>query len=201
MKYVYVAFSHTNTVMGKMIRFFIRNEYNHVSLSFDEELGTMYSFARYRINSPFAGGFVCERPERYLSGSKDARIKLCRLPVSDEEYARIRQEIVHFTGLKSEMLYNSINAVLSLLNKHIYIKNAYTCIEFVSSVLAMEDIRRLGQLEEELGRYQIYCGSISRFPHENETPDDVYFSKRKFVFIVSDTVCHFYKIVSRLAAG
>ncbi len=198
LKYIYIAFSHTDTAMGKMIRFFIRNEYNHVSLSFDKELQTMYSFARYRINSPFAGGFVLECPGRFLAGNKDVNIKLCRVPVSGEEYDRIEQEIVRFTQMKDEMLYNSVNAVLSLFNRRVTVKNAYTCIEFVAFVLAMGNIRCLEDLEEELDCYQVYCGSMKRFPRENEMQDDVYFSKRRFAVVITDTLRHFYKIACRL---
>ncbi len=75
--YAYVVFFVTNTIMGKMIQFATRNSYSHVALAFEEDLQTMYSFARYHINSPISGGFVIEHPHRYLNGNRDVEINVC----------------------------------------------------------------------------------------------------------------------------
>ena len=67
MSYLYVMLSRTDTGMGRFIRFFTREEYNHVSLCVDDSLQKFVSFARYRQDTPLAGGAVAEPPQRLLS--------------------------------------------------------------------------------------------------------------------------------------
>ena len=64
-KYLYIMLSRTGTGMGKVIRAFTRNEYNHVSLPLDSSFKRFVSFARYRQDVPLAGGFVAETPQRF----------------------------------------------------------------------------------------------------------------------------------------
>lgn len=198
--YIYVAFLVTNTNMGKLIRVFTRNQYSHVTLAFDRELSKMYSFARYHVNSPISGGFVVELPERYLCNNSDVMVKLCKLPVTKEEYERIRQEITFFHNNRKEMLYNTLNAVLSLLRKRLKMKNTYTCLEFVTHLLRFPNICAIRELERRLEGYVVYNGSfrdIARWEQEY-TDDDDYFERRHVIGVILDTVFHFKKIVVRL---
>ena len=55
---LYIMLSRTDTGMGRLIRFFTRYDYNHVSLSLDPRLHSWVSFARYAVDVPLAGGFV-----------------------------------------------------------------------------------------------------------------------------------------------
>ena len=89
-KDIYIMFSSTPSKMGSFIRFMTGNKYNHVSLSFREDLGHLYSFARYYKNTPFVGGFVEESVLRYfLLGSETVRVKICKIPISDEKYSSL----------------------------------------------------------------------------------------------------------------
>ena len=45
-KYVYVIFSSTQYMIAKCIRAMTNHRYNHVSISLDGNLQTLYSFAR-----------------------------------------------------------------------------------------------------------------------------------------------------------
>ena len=60
MKNVYILLTDTGSVLTTMIKHVTTNPYNHVSISFDEDLETLYSFGRKHPNNPFLGGFVKE---------------------------------------------------------------------------------------------------------------------------------------------
>ncbi|HWT75067.1 MAG TPA: hypothetical protein VN258_10170 [Mobilitalea sp.] len=199
-KYIYVAFLVTNTNMGKLIRLFTRNEYSHVTLAFNKELSRMYSFARYHVNSPISGGFVVELPDRYLLNNEDVMVKLCKLPVTEEEFKRIHQEIVYFHTNREEMLYNTPNAVLSLLRRRLHVKNAYTCLEFVTHLLRIPNVLAIRELESRLDQYVVYSGSFRDIVKWQQTfsDDNDYLIRRHVVMVVLDTVFHFKKIVVRL---
>ena len=65
-KSLYVLFSATPYRMGKCIRFITGEPYNHVSIATEEDLRECYGFARRYYETPFYGGFVTERPSRYI---------------------------------------------------------------------------------------------------------------------------------------
>ena len=80
---VYIVFSATPTGMGQLIRLATRNQYNHVSQSFEADVHKLYSFARYHRTVPLYGGLVVESSLRYRSFAGQSRVKICRLPVEE----------------------------------------------------------------------------------------------------------------------
>lgn len=196
-KYIYVVFSKTPSKMGKCIRFVTRNRYNHVSLALSADLEVLYSFARYHINSPFVGGFVLETQQRYSAKKKPVEIKICRVPVSLERYTAIGEILETFYAQKEEMIYNSLNALLSVFHRKFKLENAYTCIEFAAFVLEMEKICSIEEMEEALRETVLYEG-IWRFKKEKKkiTQDD-YFTTESKRQICAHTALHFYRIARR----
>ncbi len=201
--YIYIAFFVTNTNIGKMIRLFTRNKFSHVTLAFDRNLNQMYSFARYHVNSPIRGGFVIEEPARYLYNENDATVKLCRIPVTENEYNRILKEVTYFKENREKMIYNTLNAVLSLLKKQVTIKDAYTCLEFVNYILRLSDILVIRELERKFQKYVIYQGSFRELANwEQSYMDETdYFERRHALGVVRDTVGHFTKVAYRFCLG
>lgn len=200
--YIYITFLVTNTGMGKLIRTFTNNQFSHVTVSFDKDLRQMYSFARYHINSPISGGFVIERPHRYLNSDQDVMVKICELKVTKEESKRILKELSYFKQNQDIMIYNTMNALLSLLRKRISVKNMFTCLEFVTHLMQYPDMLAIEELEQRLEPYVIYQGSLRAIAkHETLPEEDTYFNKRRRVEVALDTIFHFHKVVGRLLAG
>jgi hypothetical protein len=186
--------------MGRLIRLFTRNQYSHVSIAFEHDLNKMYSFARYNINSPISGGFVVEEPYRYLINNSDIYVKICKLPVSAIEYKRIKKEVEYFHKHKEEMIYNTLNAVLSLIKKRLEMKNTFTCLEFVTYLLRYPNILAIRELEERLEEYVVYYGSyrdITKWEQESIDEED-YFRRRHIIEVMMDTVSHLKKVMVRL---
>ena len=59
---IYIVASQTGTVPSRLIKRVTRARFNHVSISLDEQLDTMYSFARRHPYNPVWGGYVKESP-------------------------------------------------------------------------------------------------------------------------------------------
>lgn len=200
MKYIYIVFISTNTIMGKGIRFFTRNRYSHITVAFDRNLKAMYSFARYHINSPILGGFVTERPERYLYKDQDVLVKLCEIPVEPQEYDRICGEIDYFQKNREVMIYNTINALLSLLGKRLTAKNMYTCLEFATHLLGYPNMNAIRELERRLEEHIVYTGSLRGIAdwEQGLGSEDEFFRRRRAIGIAYDTVYHVRKVVGRV---
>ena len=60
MRKIYIVLTYTGTFLAKIIRFYTKKEYSHVSIALDEDLGRMYSFGRINPYNAFVGGFVRE---------------------------------------------------------------------------------------------------------------------------------------------
>ena len=60
MKKVYIILTNSGSLLSKVIKFYTKKEYTHVSISLDRGLRKMYSFGRLKAYNPFIGGFVHE---------------------------------------------------------------------------------------------------------------------------------------------
>lgn len=196
-RYIYIVFSSTNTGMGKLIRLLTHNQFNHVSLAFEENLEVMYSFARYHINAPLVGGFVEEYPERFLVEHQDIFIKICKVPLKRERYDEVRKVVLNFLCRREEIVYNSFSALTSLVHKSIYIKNAYTCVEFIAFILQMEKVTSISELEEGLRNYEIYSGTYGNITGFKENTQDDFLDRQSLQHVVLCTARHFTTLLGR----
>ena len=179
-RYLYVVFSCTPYKIGRFIRVMTHNRYNHVSISLDPELKQLYSFARYYRDIPFYAGFVRESGARYSHHDRVANIKICALPVTEEQYRVAKQKLDTMRHTVDRYHYNLLSAIVTPLHCRIRIPNAYTCVEFVmdflTSVGACPGLDPKGtyairEFERIIAPYEIYRG---QFPHSIRHPHDVF---------------------------
>ncbi len=159
---LYVMFSHTNTSIGKMIRTVTGGEYNHVSISLDDDLSTCYSFARHNKYNAFTGGFVAEDASRLCDGGDDIKVLVCRVPVSRRQYEVARRLVTVCRAQPDRTLYNLYGAMASVAGVHLALPGAFTCVEFVGRCLGQRTIR-IETLQRRLEKYAIYEGSYLEY--------------------------------------
>lgn len=193
---VYVVFSHTNTRFGKLIRIATRGEYNHVSLALRRDLCRMYSFARYKKDAPFWGGFVTETPARFLDGG-DVKIKVARLLLPEQEYSGLIRRLDDFARRDRDMLYNHIGAAASFFKRRIHIRGCYICFEFVAETLGYSGVRTIRQFERALADTVIYEGSFSEFTQSRWGKSTDYFTPQKPLSATYETVRELAREVGR----
>lgn len=173
MESIYIVFSATPYKMGKMIRTVLHNRYNHISLSFDEDLSTMYTFARFHENMPLYGGFVAESPCRYQRGEHSAQLKVCRVEMPEENYLALRAFVAQMERRSRKYIYNLYSAVCTPLHLRLLIRDSYTCAEFVGDALSiagldisMGTFHSLRKLELLLDSCVIYEGPCTLYTDE-----------------------------------
>ena len=175
-RFLYVVFSATPLKMGSMIRSVTGEKYNHVSISFDPELKKLYSFARHYKNAPLYGGLVRETPARYKHDGKTADIFVCALPITDEQCRAIKNRIREMLKAPSNCHYNMFSAATSIVSRRVFIKNCYTCVEFIAHILSkvcpeISDTRFYGveDIRQILKDYEIYSGKFPDIENESDT--------------------------------
>lgn len=162
---VYIVFSSTPYKIGKLIRRFTGEAYNHVSLSLDRELRQMYSFARHYYRTPFYGGFVHESRARYHLNGTPSQIKICQLSVPDDAYAALAERLAAMYDRREQYLYNHLSVVTIPFRRLVHLKDARVCSEFVAEQLHSlglpvdpKKYYSVGTLEQMLAHSVIYTG-------------------------------------------
>lgn len=167
-KYVYIVFASTPYRIGSIIRWVTHHPYNHVAVSFTQSLQILYSFARYHKNAPFYGGFVRESCLRYQYRNKQAKIKVCKVPVSAKQHLALKTRIRALSLQPKRYFYNLPSAIGAVIGKKYAAQTAYTCVEFIVSLLQYAEIFELHEaayysiddLEKLLKDYVIYEGNF-----------------------------------------
>lgn len=179
--YIYIVFSATPYRMGKFIRRFTGEAYNHVSIALDEKLTRMYGFARRYYHTPFYGGFVRESLSRYHVNGNATQVRVCRIAVTSAQYEDLEQLLLQMEQDQEHYLYNHLSAAASIFRRPVKVCNAYTCVEFCVRILNELGIEAdperyytVGQIETLLLPYSIYTGPI---PDAREY-DAVYYARK-----------------------
>lgn len=166
-KYLYIIFSSVPNKVGKLIRMVSGHSYNHLSISLDSELKSMYSFARRYYHTPFYGGFVHESISRYHIKNKSSEIQLCRIPITQTQFDSLSHKLNAMLENNEHYIYNHLSAITSLVRKSIKLRDAYICVEFVVEILHSIGIQidpyayySIRDLQEMLHKYVIYTGPI-----------------------------------------
>lgn len=161
MKDVYIVFIASNFKTGKAIRFLTRGRYNHVALSFEPVIDTLYSYARYNYYEPILGGYGAEYPNRYLANGEDVPVRVCRYPVTDEHYQRIKDSLQVHEEQKTDTRYNFFSLVTYPFGVDLHIHGAHTCISFLRELLEIEGFVSINRLARILENDIVFEGNLS----------------------------------------
>ena len=146
MKNIYILLSRTGTVPSKVIRFLKPMPYAHASIAFDENLTEMYSFARKRVHYPFYCGLIDEDIDKGVFGrKKTTKCLVLRLPVTEEEYGRVHENVEKFKEQRKLYGYNYLGVFAARVHIAVERKYNYFCTQFVDKVLQMSGIDLFGK--------------------------------------------------------
>ncbi len=172
MRKIYIVLTHTGTALSRMIKWFTKDEFTHVSIALDVELKKMYSFGRLHPYNPFAGGFVHEAVD---SGTfkrfYKTRAKVYSLEVTGEQYEQLSKNIKEFEEKKEDYTFNRLGLFAVGLHRKIQKEHAFYCAEFVKYVIekagietGLPDIIKPEDFKKIEGLHQIYDGILRKYP-------------------------------------
>ena len=143
MKKIYIVITYTGTALSKIIKYYLRSEFSHVSISLDENLEEMYSFGRLNPYNPFYGSFVQEGLDRgTFKRFYKTRTKIYSIDVTNEQYKKIKKIIKNFNKNKEDYKFNVIGLFAVAINKKIQFENSFYCAEFVKYVLEQSNVEK-----------------------------------------------------------
>lgn len=176
MKDVYVIFSSTPYRIGKFIRIFTGEFYNHVSIMFDEKMVEAYSFGRIHVDTAFYGGMVKDSVSRYKKNGIVADVSICKISVSDDDYSKALKMAKTMYENKEKYVYNLFSAVVSIFGKRIFIKDSFTCVEFCAFLLSImtdkikkDEFYSVESLYTVFKEFSVYKGEFNILGEEDES--------------------------------
>ena len=136
MKQVYLVLSQTGTYVSRIIRFFTKDRYNHVSVSLSPELDKMFSFARKGRYNALNAGFVLER----LDSGMFARFShgdccVLELSVTEADYRLLKERLEEFLQEPPRYKFNVLGLLAMMFNIGVSRNNHYFCSQFVAYLL------------------------------------------------------------------
>ena len=200
-RYVYVVFSSTPYKVGKLIRRFTKETYNHVSISLDRDLTQMYSFSRRYYKTPFYGGFVHETKSRYTVKGQCTQICLCALPITEQQYEELTQLLDQMHKDNRFYIYNHLSVLGAVIHRPIHAKDAYTCVEFCVKILHELGVNvqegkyyTVGDVHDILAPYIVYTGTMP----EPDCFDEEYYTNKPIAHPTLITLRDMLKLLPRL---
>lgn len=136
MRNVYIVISQTGTLFSRLLALYTKDPYNHASIAFDSSLEEMYSFGRRRRYNMLDCGFIKES----ITGGlfvffPQARCCVLEIPVTDDEYTAIREEVDCFCRNFKKYRYNLLGVFTYIFGKSLVREDFYFCSQFVSYLL------------------------------------------------------------------
>lgn len=149
MKKFYIILTHTGTILSRIIKYYTKDEFSHISIALDADLEEMYSFGRLNPYNPFWGSFVHEHINKgTFKRFKKTRAEVYSLFVTDEQYEKAQKLVKHFNNNKEKYRFNFIGLACVSINKKIIRKNTFYCAEFVKHILKMSGVTEVNELPE-----------------------------------------------------
>ncbi len=196
MAYLYVILSRTTTGAGKLIRTFTRSYYNHVSMTLNEDLSGIVSFARFSIDTPMHAGYVAEPVERFLYDGGTVPVRVFRVEISEEKATALEGFFARAGDLDLGLLYNYFGALMTMFRVRLRVPGAYTCLSFATTVLG-KSYRTLQELEQDLAPCEVFRGALETWHQDTGDRSDRYFQPRGFLRGTRDSVVHMARLLAR----
>ena len=172
-RYIYVMLSRTHTIPARLIRLYTGNPYSHTSIALDSELREMYSFARKGIWNPFDSGFIKEDINSGIFGKdKNVYCSIYAVPVTEEQYCSIKEEISHFVKNPDEYGYNYTGLFCAMFGKNIEDGKHFLCSQFVNHIFYKSGMSLFDKEDElvkpydfhlKLKHHRIYRGKLTEY--------------------------------------
>ena len=136
MRSIYLIMSQTGTILSRTIKLFTGKKYNHISLSLDDDLNSMYSFGRKYPDIPFIGVFVEEGINKgTFKKFRETKCKIIRIDLTEEQYNLICENIKKMIIEKEKYKYNVLGLFLALFHIQRNSKNKFYCSQFIRHIL------------------------------------------------------------------
>ena len=148
LKSIYILLTRSNTIVSRLIRYTTSEKFTHVSISLDEDLTQMYSFARKHDRLPLPAGLKQERVDLgFYARHPDIPYALYELQVDDEVWHGIKKDIDSMICNVDEYHYSLLGLIMCGFGVDYRRERYYFCSQFVAMLLNRNNAVKLPKSE------------------------------------------------------
>ena len=172
MKRIYIVLTYTGTIPSRIIKFYTKKIYSHISISLDGDLNEMYSFARLNPYNAFYAGFLHERiGEGTFKRFKNTKCLVYFMEITDEQYEIIKNTVEYVKENRKKYKFNMLGLFMVSLHRRRIKRYFFYCAEFVRYVLQkaeigenLPDIIKPEDFKNLEGLHLVYEGLLNEYP-------------------------------------
>lgn len=128
MHYINIIISKTDTIVGKVVRYVTKSEWNHISVVLDGNYNHIYSYTR-KYSWLMFPAYLHYEPIQRLH-----KIAIAEIPISDEDFINLKE---YLNNLQQKIrFYNYPQILLVKFNKELPIEGMHICSSFAAEVLS-----------------------------------------------------------------
>lgn len=136
MKAIYVLLTRSETILSKIVHLVTADTYTHASISFEEDLQTLYSSSRKNGRTLFPAGPCKEYLHKgYYKRHSQIPCAVYELQVTDVVYKSAKREADQIMENSDQYHFNIIGLLLCRFNIPYHRKHYFFCSQFVSEIL------------------------------------------------------------------
>lgn len=141
MKNIYIILTRSTSVPSRLIRHITGETYTHASIAFDDNIHSMYSFARKNASFPLPAGLVEEHIDSgfYLNQS-NIPCALLSMQVSERKYFALKSKVFNMFCRANEYKYSIIGLLFCNFKIPLELPGFFFCSQFVAKLLYECDI-------------------------------------------------------------
>jgi hypothetical protein len=133
---IYLVLTETGSIVSRLIGFYTKARYNHVSLCLNDDMQEFYSFGRKIMWFPLIGGFVVEHIDSGVyKVFADTNCIIYKLDIDEGKFRKLKTTVDSFIENKDLYGFNLIGLLGIILKVPLKSKNRYFCAQFVAAML------------------------------------------------------------------
>lgn len=145
--YIYIVTTQTGTILSQLLKIVTGAQYNHSSLSLQDDLQVMWSFGRRRPYNPFWGGFVRESPQwGTFKRFSETEAAVVQIQVEEAQYRAIAAHLADMYRERGKYRYDLWGLILAAFQIRLHRRNYFYCSEFIRDVLVRFQVIEEGAL-------------------------------------------------------
>lgn len=142
MKKIYITLTYTGTILAKIVKFYTRHQYAHVSIALDNSLNVMYSFGRRTPYNLLNCGFIEENINtNVFKRFKNTKAAVYSLEITGTQYDKLQKKIIEMWAQKEIYNFNILGLFLVAAKIKRKKKNYFYCSEFVKYLFDVAEIK------------------------------------------------------------
>lgn len=147
-RHIYLIVTQSGSFLSALLKLITGAKYNHVSVSLDRNLDSMYSFGRRHPYNPFWGGFVQESPRAgtFKRFPETEAVVVC-LNVTPAQHREMARCLADMYRRRRQYHYNVAGLLLAAFRIKYRGENHYYCSEFVKELLTRYDVIGEGETD------------------------------------------------------